>query len=40
LHFSDVRFNQNLFESFLRDAMKKPVQGAGISRDDMRAQAG
>jgi sulfoacetaldehyde acetyltransferase len=30
--------NQELGEPFRRDAMKKPVQVAGISKDDMREQ--
>jgi sulfoacetaldehyde acetyltransferase len=30
--------NQELGDPFRRDAMKKPVQVAGISKDDMRQQ--
>jgi sulfoacetaldehyde acetyltransferase len=33
-----VILNQELGEPFRRDAMKKPVVVAGITRDDMRAQ--
>lgn len=36
--FVEVLLNQELGEPFRRDAMKKPVEVAGISRDDMRAQ--
>ena len=36
--FIEVVLNQELGEPFRRDAMKKPVEVAGISRDDMRAQ--
>jgi len=36
--FIEVMLNQELGEPFRRDAMKKPVVVAGISRDDMRAQ--
>lgn len=36
--FIEVMLNQELGEPFRRDAMKKPVSVAGISRDDMRAQ--
>jgi sulfoacetaldehyde acetyltransferase len=36
--FIEVLLNQELGEPFRRDAMKKPVVVAGISRDDMRAQ--
>jgi sulfoacetaldehyde acetyltransferase len=36
----EAMINQELGEPFRRDAMKKPVQVAGISREDMRAQAG
>ena len=36
--FSEVMLNQELGEPFRRDAMKKPVSVAGISRDDMRPQ--
>lgn len=38
--FIEVLLNQELGEPFRRDAMKKPVSVAGISRDDMRPQAG
>ena len=38
--FIEVVLNQELGEPFRRDAMKKPVAVAGISRDDMRPQAG
>ncbi len=38
--FIEVILNQELGEPFRRDAMKKPVAVAGISRDDMRPQAG
>ncbi|KAJ04425.1 sulfoacetaldehyde acetyltransferase [Sulfitobacter mediterraneus] len=38
--FIEVLLNQELGEPFRRDAMKKPVAVAGISRDDMRPQAG
>jgi sulfoacetaldehyde acetyltransferase len=38
--FIEVILNQELGEPFRRDAMKKPVVVAGISRDDMRPQAG
>jgi sulfoacetaldehyde acetyltransferase len=34
-----VILNQELGEPFRRDAMKKPVQVAGISKSDMRAQS-
>jgi sulfoacetaldehyde acetyltransferase len=34
----EAMINQELGEPFRRDAMKKPVQVAGISKDDMRAQ--
>jgi sulfoacetaldehyde acetyltransferase len=34
--FIEVVLNQELGEPFRRDAMKKPVVVAGISRDDMR----
>jgi len=34
----EAMINQELGEPFRRDAMKKPVSVAGISRDDMRAQ--
>jgi sulfoacetaldehyde acetyltransferase len=36
--FIEVILNQELGEPFRRDAMKKPVAVAGISRDDMRPQ--
>ncbi|NJM30857.1 MAG: sulfoacetaldehyde acetyltransferase [Rhizobiales bacterium] len=36
----EAMINQELGEPFRRDAMKKPVEVAGISKDDMRAQAG
>lgn len=36
--FIEVLLNQELGEPFRRDAMKKPVSVAGISRDDMRSQ--
>ena len=36
--FIEVMLNQELGEPFRRDAMKKPVSVAGISRDDMRPQ--
>jgi sulfoacetaldehyde acetyltransferase len=35
----EAMINQELGEPFRRDAMKKPVQVAGISKDDMRPQA-
>jgi len=38
--FIEVILNQELGEPFRRDAMKKPVVVAGISREDMRPQAG
>ena len=38
--FIEVLLNQELGEPFRRDAMKKPVSVAGISRDDMRSQQG
>jgi len=38
--FIEVILNQELGEPFRRDAMKKPVVVAGISRDDMRPQKG
>ena len=38
--FIEAVLNQELGEPFRRDAMKKPVSVAGISRDDMRPQAG
>ena len=36
----EALINQELGEPFRRDAMKKPVAVAGISRDDMRPQKG
>ncbi|MDF1775096.1 MAG: sulfoacetaldehyde acetyltransferase [Rhizobiaceae bacterium] len=36
----EVILNQELGEPFRRDAMKKPVEVAGINRDDMRPQKG
>lgn len=36
--FIEVVLNQELGEPFRRDAMKKPVQVAGINKDDMRTQ--
>ncbi len=36
--FIEVVLNQELGEPFRRDAMKKPVKVAGISKDDMRPQ--
>ncbi len=36
----EAMINQELGEPFRRDAMKKPVAVAGISKDDMRVQAG
>ena len=36
--FIEVMLNQELGEPFRRDAMKKPVSVAGISKDDMRPQ--
>ncbi len=36
--FIEVILNQELGEPFRRDAMKKPVRVAGISREDMRPQ--
>ena len=38
--FIEVILNQELGEPFRRDAMKKPVSVAGISRDDMQPQKG
>ncbi|MEL6690576.1 MAG: hypothetical protein AAFP28_09675 [Pseudomonadota bacterium] len=35
----EAMINQELGEPFRRDAMKKPVSVAGISRDDMVPQA-
>ncbi|MFY0597066.1 MAG: sulfoacetaldehyde acetyltransferase [Cognatishimia sp.] len=36
--FIEILLNQELGEPFRRDAMKPPVQVAGINRDDMQAQ--
>ena len=36
----EILINQELGEPFRRDAMKNPVEVAGISRDDMRPQKG
>ena len=36
--FIEVILNQELGEPFRRDAMKKPVQVAGINKDDMKPQ--
>ena len=36
--FIQVILNKELGEPFRRDAMKKPVQVAGISKDDMKPQ--
>ena len=38
--FIEVILNQELGEPFRRDAMKKPVEVAGINPDDMRPQQG
>ena len=38
--FIEVVLNQELGEPFRRDAMKAPVAVAGITREDMRPQAG
>lgn len=38
--FIEVLLNQELGEPFRRDAMKKPVVVAGVSKDDMRPQKG
>ncbi len=38
--FIEVLLNQELGDPFRRDAMKKPVEVAGISPDDMRPQPG
>ncbi|MEL6784834.1 MAG: thiamine pyrophosphate-dependent enzyme, partial [Pseudomonadota bacterium] len=38
--FIEVVLNQELGEPFRRDAMKKPVSVAGISKADMRPQVG
>jgi sulfoacetaldehyde acetyltransferase len=37
--FIQAVLNQELGEPFRRDAMKKPVVVAGVSREDMRPQA-
>ena len=34
----EVMLNQELGEPFRRDAMKKPVQVAGVAREDMAAE--
>ena len=36
--FIEVVLNQELGEPFRRDAMKKPVEIAGINKEDMRPQ--
>ena len=36
--FIEIVLNQELGEPFRRDAMKKPVKVAGISKNDMRPQ--
>ena len=36
--FIEVILNQELGEPFRRDAMKKPVQVAGIQKEDMKPQ--
>ena len=36
--FIEAMINQELGEPFRRDAMKKPVVVAGISKEDMRPQ--
>ena len=36
--FIEVILNQELGEPFRRDAMKKPVEVAGISKEDMKPQ--
>ena len=36
--FIEVILNQELGEPFRRDAMKKPVQVAGIDKNDMKPQ--
>ena len=38
--FIEILLNKELGEPFRRDAMKKPVSVAGISKDDMRPQKG
>ena len=36
--FIEVILNQELGEPFRRDAMKKPVEVAGINKEDMKPQ--
>ena len=36
--FIEIILNQELGEPFRRDAMKKPVQVAGIKKEDMKPQ--
>ena len=36
--FIEIILNQELGEPFRRDAMKKPVQVAGINKEDMKSQ--
>ncbi len=36
--FIEIILNQELGEPFRRDAMKKPVEVAGINKEDMRPQ--
>ena len=36
--FIEIILNQELGEPFRRDAMKKPVKVAGISKEDMKPQ--
>ena len=38
--FIEIILNQELGEPFRRDAMKKPVEVAGINKDDMKPQKG
>ena len=38
--FIEVILNQELGEPFRREAMKKPVQVAGIDKNDMKPQKG
>ena len=38
--FIEVILNQELGEPFRRDAMKKPVEVAGINKADMKPQKG
>jgi sulfoacetaldehyde acetyltransferase len=38
--FIEILLNKELGEPFRRDAMKKPVSVAGVSKDDMRPQKG